>query len=127
MKVFDSKSSADFISQFYGDDIAVFESFFLLLLNNQHQTVGYAKISQGGITSTEVDVRIVAKYVVDSLATAVILCHNHPGGTNKPSIFDISLTQKVKSALELFDVTVLDHIILVPEGEYYSFADEGEI
>ena len=127
VKVFGSNSSADFIRQFYGDDIAVFESFFLLLLNNQHQTIGYAKISQGGITSTVVDVRIIAKYVVDSLATAVIICHNHPGGTNNPSDSDISITQKVKSALELFDVTVLDHIILMPNGEYYSFADNRGI
>lgn len=123
IKINNSKTSADFIKEFYQGDIEIYESFFLLLLNNQNQTIGYAKISQGGITSTVVDVRIIAKYVVDSLATAVILAHNHPSGNLKPSQQDIDITNKIKSALKLFDTIVLDHLILTADS-YYSFADE---
>jgi len=121
------KSSDDshrFIKQFYGDDLEVYESFFILLLNRKNATTGYAKISQGGIAGTLVDVKIVAKYAVDSLASAVILAHNHPSGNLNPSGADIELTKKIKSALCLLDITVLDHIILTKDS-YYSFADEG--
>jgi DNA repair protein RadC len=125
-KIISSSTSTEFIRQFYSDDIEIYESFFLLLLNNQNQTLGYAKISQGGITGTVVDVRIVAKYVVDSLATGIILAHNHPSGNLKPSQQDIDITKKIKEAMKLFDVTVLDHIILTVDN-FYSFADNGTI
>jgi DNA repair protein RadC len=125
-KIQSSSEAASFINQFYGDDLTIFESFFLLLLNQQNQTIGYAKISQGGITGTIVDVRIVAKYVVDSLATGIILAHNHPSGQLKPSEADIRITKKIKNAMELFDVSVFDHIILT-EDSYYSFADNNAL
>lgn len=125
-KITGSKAAADFIRQFYGDDIEVFESVFILLLNIASNTIAYAKISQGGISGTVVDVRIVAKYAVESLATSIILAHNHPSGQLKPSSQDINITKKVKNALELLDIKVLDHIILTAEG-YYSLADNGEV
>jgi DNA repair protein RadC len=124
MKIKDANDSAEFIKQFYQGDIEIYESFFLLLLNNNNQTIGYAKISQGGITSTVVDVKIIAKYVVDSLATGIILAHNHPSGNLNPSSADISITSKVKEAMKLFDVAVLDHIILTADS-FYSFANNG--
>lgn len=117
-----SNQSSDFIRQFYQGDIEIYESFFILLLNANNQTIGYAKISQGGITGTVVDVRIIAKYAVDSLATAIILAHNHPSGNVNPSQADIEITRKAKEALSLFDVKVLDHVILTFDN-YYSFAD----
>ena len=125
-KIVSSTSSVEFIRQFYLDDIEIYESFFLLLLNNQNQTLGYAKISQGGIVATVVDVRIVAKYVVDSLATGIILAHNHPSGNLNPSKQDMDITKKIKEAMKLFDVSVLDHIILTSDN-YYSFADNGNL
>lgn len=125
-KITDASTAHEFIRQFYQGDIEIYESFFLLLLNQQNITIGYAKISQGGITSTVVDVRIVAKYVVDSLATGVILAHNHPSGGLKPSEADIEITRKIKNALNFFDVSVLDHIILTSEG-FYSFANDGTL
>jgi DNA repair protein RadC len=124
MKIKDANDSAEFIKQFYQGDIEIYESFFLLLLNNNNQTIGYAKISQGGVTSTVVDVKIIAKYVVDSLATGIILAHNHPSGNLNPSTADINITSKVKEAMKLFDVTVLDHIILTADS-FYSFANNG--
>ena len=119
-----SKDAADFIRQFYSDDIGIFESFFLLLLDQSNTTTGYAKISQGGIAGTVVDPRIVAKYAIESLSPSVVLCHNHPSGNLKPSDSDIAITNKIKAGLQLFDITVLDHIILT-EDSYTSFADEG--
>jgi len=122
MKIQDVNDSAEFIKQFYQGDIEIYESFFLLLLNNANQTIGYAKISQGGVTSTVVDVKIIAKYVVDSLATGIILAHNHPSGNLNPSSADINITAKIKEAIKLFDVTVLDHIILTADS-FYSFSN----
>ena len=119
-----SRDAADFIRQFYSDDIGIFESFFLLLLDQSNTTTGYAKISQGGIAGTVVDPRIVAKYAIESLSPSVVLCHNHPSGNLKPSDSDIAITNKIKAGLQLFDITVLDHIILT-EDSYTSFADEG--
>ena len=121
-----SKDAADFIRQFYSDDIGIFESFFLLLLDQSNTTTGYAKISQGGIAGTVVDPRIVAKYAIESLSPSVVLCHNHPSGNLKPSDADIAITNKIKAGLQLFDITVLDHIILT-EDSYTSFADEGKL
>ena len=119
-----SDESADFIRNFYGDDLEIYESMFILMLNKKNDTIGYAKISQGGICGTVVDVRLVAKYAVDSLATSVILAHNHPSGNTKPSEQDKAITSKIKNALELLDITLLDHIILTIDN-YYSFADNG--
>jgi DNA repair protein RadC len=124
VKVNTSKISYDFIKKFYSGDIEVYESFFILLLNRANKTVGYAKISQGGVVGTYVDIKIIAKYAVDSLASSVILAHNHPGGNTAPSEQDKSITQRIKKALALLDVQVFDHIILT-EDSYYSFADEG--
>lgn len=123
-KIKSSKDAADFIRQFYSDDIEIFESFFLLLLNRANTTIGYAKISQGGTVGTVVDVKLIAKYALDSLAQGVILAHNHPSGMLVPSEQDKATTEKVKKALSLLDVSVLDHVILSSEG-YYSFLDNG--
>jgi DNA repair protein RadC len=124
VKITSSKNSSDFIRKFYGDDLEIFESFFILLLNTANKTIGYAKISQGGIVGTVVDPRLVAKYAVESLSTNVILAHNHPSGRLFPSEADQRMTNKIKSGLELFDINVVDHIILSADG-YYSFSDEG--
>lgn len=118
--------SANFIRQFYGDDVEIFESFFILLLNRANNTTGYAKISQGGTAGTVVDIKIIAKYAVESLAHGVILAHNHPSGSTMPSSQDIALTEKTKKALSFLDIDVLDHVILTKDS-FYSFAQEGKI
>lgn len=123
-KITGSETAANYIRNFYSDDIGIYESFFILLLNNNSQTIGYAKISQGGIVGTIVDVKIIAKYVVDSLATGIILAHNHPSGTLLPSQADKDITKKVTEVLKYFDCKVLDHIIMT-EDSYFSFADSG--
>jgi DNA repair protein RadC len=116
VKITKDEDAINVIRQFYGDDIEIFESCFILLLNNSNITIGYAKISQGGITGTVVDTRLIAKYAIESLATGVILCHNHPSGSLKPSEADISTTKKVKDGLKIFDIVLLDHIILTKDS-----------
>lgn len=111
---------------FFGSDIGVFESFMVLMIDRANNTVGYAKISQGGIVGTVVDVKIIAKYCLDSLCSAVVLFHNHPSGNLKPSETDKIITKRIQEALKLIDVVVLDHIILT-EASFYSFADNGFI
>lgn len=126
VKMKESEDVEKYIRQFYSDDIEIYESFFLLLLNIANETIGYAKISQGGITGTVVDIKILLKYVVDSLASGVVICHNHPSGNLRPSVEDISLTKSIKEALKLLDSKLIDHIILTSEN-YYSFSDNGLI
>lgn len=109
---------------FKADEITIFETMVILCLDRANQTIGWAKISQGGVAGTVVSPQIVAKYAIDLLASNVILCHNHPSGTLKPSNADIQITKKIKEGLGLFDITLLDHIILT-ETSYLSMADEG--
>jgi DNA repair protein RadC len=126
VKITSSNDAHNVIRQYYSGDIEVYESFFILLVDRSNTTVGYAKISQGGIAGTVVDVKIVAKYCLDSLCSGVVLAHNHPSGNLKPSVQDEQITKKIIGALELIDVNVLDHLILTADS-YYSFKDEGNI
>lgn len=126
VKITSSKDAYQVIKQFYHEDVEIYESFFILLLNRANETIGYAKISQGGVTGTVVDVKIIAKYCIDTLANSVILAHNHPSGNLLPSDADNKITCKVKKALEYIETVVLDHLILT-KNDYYSFADNGII
>jgi DNA repair protein RadC len=126
VKISKSEDAADFIRQFYSDDIEIYESFFILLMNRANKVTGYAKISQGGVCGTIVDKKILLKYVIDSLASGVIIAHNHPSGTLSPSDADIKITKELKELCKLVDSTLLDHIILTVES-FYSFADNGNL
>ena len=88
VKIKSSIDSCEFARKFYHEDILIYESSFIILLNSANNVMGYAKISQGGVCNTQVDIRLVAKYAIDSLATSVIFVHNHPSGNAKPSIED---------------------------------------
>ena len=101
------------------------EIFKIILLNNSNKVKGIYVVSSGGITGTLVDVRILFAVILKSLSTGVILAHNHPSGKLKPSEADKQLTSKIKRAAAFFDIKVLDHLIIVPNGEYYSFSDNG--
>jgi DNA repair protein RadC len=100
------------------------EVFGVIFLNRANRITHFEIISEGGITSTVADPRIIIKKALEENAVNIILSHNHPSGNLKPSEADIDLTQKIKQAAGLFDILVLDHIIVSDEG-YYSFADEG--
>ncbi len=107
--------------------IGLRESFKIVLLNNSNGVKGIFEISNGGITGTLVDLRILFAVVLKSLTVGIILTHNHPSGTLKASSMDIAITKKIKQAAGFFDIKLLDHIILAPDGSYYSFADDGII
>ncbi len=109
------------------DTIGLQESFKVVLLNNSNNVKGIYQISQGGITSTIVDLRILFAVVLKSLSVGIILVHNHPSGKLIPSEADKRLTEKIKKAADFFNIKVLDHLIIAPNGEYYSFTDNGLI
>ena len=100
------------------------EVFGVLFLNRSNRINHFQIISEGGITGTVADPRIILRKALEEEAVSLILCHNHPSGSLKPSVHDEQLTMKVKEAAKYFDMKVLDHLIISAEG-YYSFSDEG--
>lgn len=100
------------------------EVFAVVFLNRSNKINHYEIISEGGITGTVADPRIILKKALEHDAVSMVLCHNHPSGNLKPSRQDQELTNKIKEASTYFDIKVLDHIIVSEEG-YYSFADDG--
>lgn len=100
------------------------EVFGVLFLNQANKINHFEIVSKGGITATVADPKIILKKALEANAVSIILCHNHPSGNTRPSQADEELTQKIQAAAKLFDIKVLDHII-VSESGYYSFADEG--
>lgn len=100
------------------------EEFWVLMLNRANRVIRKVQISQGGVNGTVADPKIIFKAALESLASAIILAHNHPSGNLSPSQADIELTKKVKEAGKTLEITVLDHIIVAGQN-YYSFADEG--
>lgn len=127
VKIISSIDAANYAKQFYSDDISVYESAFIILLNQACKVIGWAKIAQGGLAATIVDIRIVAKYAIDSLAARVVFVHNHPSGNLRASMPDDTLTRRLKEGLALLDVNLMDSIILSPDGGYFSYADEGRL
>ena len=102
------------------------EEFWVLLLNRANRVIDTIKVSQGGTSATVVDVKLVMRSALQQLASAVILCHNHPSNNLNPSQADDKVTEKIKSAAALFDISVLDHIIVGEDG-YFSYVDEGRL
>ena len=102
------------------------ENFLTLSLNRSNHVIKVDHISQGGVTGTIADPKLIFKNALLNNATGIILCHNHPSGDTKPSNADIDLTRKLCAAGKLLDVNVLDHLIIGLEN-YYSFSDNGKI
>jgi DNA repair protein RadC len=100
------------------------EEFWVLLLNRSNKVIEKQKISQGGITGTVTDIRMILKIALDNLATSLILCHNHPSGNLQPSEADLSITRRIKESAALMDISVLDHLIIAGKS-YFSLADEN--
>lgn len=102
------------------------EEFWILYLNNSNKIIHKSQLSKGGITGTMVDVRLVFKAALEMGAVGMVLAHNHPSGTIKPSMADKQITAKLKNAAQALDIKILDHII-VAQDRYFSFSDEGII
>ncbi|MDN3724324.1 DNA repair protein RadC [Aequorivita sp. SDUM287046] len=121
-KITSSNSVFEFVQPIIGE--LPHEEFWILYLNNSNKIIKSAQLSKGGITGTVVDVRLAFKDALQLGAVGIILAHNHPSGTLKPSQADIQLTKKLKIAGESLDIKVLDHLIIT-EKAYFSFADEN--
>lgn len=115
-----------FREHFDADEMDYRESFFALYLNQANSVLGIKKISECGISSTLVDVRIVMQAGLLCNATAMIVAHNHPSGNLKPSECDIKITSQIKEAAKILNISLLDHVILTSDS-HLSFADEGLI
>lgn len=102
------------------------EECWILLLNQGNKIINRIKISSGGITETAVDVRCILREALVSRATAIVLCHNHPSGLPHPSQNDDRLTAQLQKAGSFMNIRLLDHVIIT-DGKYYSYADEGRI
>ncbi|CAM3253018.1 JAB domain-containing protein [Empedobacter stercoris] len=106
------------------DTIELQEEFKLLLLNQANQVLGIKSLFKGGVSNCSVDVRLIMSLVLKTNASGLIISHNHPSGNLKASESDKRITSKIKECCELFDVRLLDHIIMA-KNSYLSFADEG--
>jgi DNA repair protein RadC len=100
------------------------EEFWILLLNRSNRLIEVLRTSQGGISGTVTDIRMILKNAILHSASSMVLCHNHPSGNLKPSKADMEITKKMTEASKLMDIKVLDHIIMA-DRNYFSFADEG--
>jgi DNA repair protein RadC len=94
-------------------------------LTRSNKVLGIASISEGGLSATVTDVRIILQYAIRANASGIIICYNHPSGNLQPSESDLVIIWKVKDSAKLMDIQLLDHLIIIPEGRYYSMADEG--
>ncbi|MBO2546111.1 JAB domain-containing protein [Salegentibacter sp. BDJ18] len=123
-KINSSQCAYSIAKQAAADHIEHYECFYIMMLNNANQVLGVSKLSQGGITGTLVDIRLIFQHLLKANATSLILFHNHPSGTLRPSEPDKKLTAKIKDACAFFDIKLLDHLIITEES-YFSFADDG--
>lgn len=121
-KISGSKDVFEFFQPVLAD--LPYEEFWILLLNRSNKIIEKFKISQGGISGTVIDVRMILKNAIEKLASSIILCHNHPSGNLQPSEADKKITTKLKDAANIMDMQVLDHLIIT-DSSFYSFADEG--
>ena len=118
-----SSNDAFLYMQAFLEDLS-YEEFWVIYMNRSNRIIDQLKISQGGISGTVIDVRLILKHGIEKLASTLIICHNHPSGNLQPSKSDIQITTKLKEAAKFHDIDVLDHLIL-GDNSYYSFADEG--
>lgn len=102
------------------------EEFWFLMLNRNNLVIDKAMVSQGGLSGTIIDVRIILKTALEKLASSIVLCHNHPSGNLTPSEADKEITKKIREAGKYMDIPVIDHLIIANDA-YFSFADEGLI
>ncbi len=102
------------------------EEFWVAFLNRSNRVIDRLKVSQGGVSETVVDIKLILKESVIRLASSIVLCHNHPSGSAEPSWQDDGITRRIKDSCRMLDIAVLDHLVLC-DGKYYSYADEGRV
>lgn len=124
-KIYSSEDAYKYLLPTYKEGTICYKEYFkVLFLNQSNQILGYTLISEGGLTETTADVRLIFQAALLTNSVALILAHNHPSGNLKPSPEDIRLTKQIREASNFMRIKILDHII-ISDTEYYSFADEG--
>ena len=123
-KITGSKDAARYIRPIIGD--LPHEEFWAIFLNRQNKIIDKQRLSQGGLTGTVIDVRLVLKMALEKHATSLIFAHNHPSGNLDPSDADKKITRQLKESGKIMDIPLIDHLIIT-QGGYYSFADEGTL
>ena len=122
-----SQDAYEILRPFYLDgQIELCERFFVAYLNKANEVLGVIELSKGGVAGTVVDMKILMATALKSLSSALVISHNHPSGTMSASRADMTMTQKIKEAAQLLDITLLDHLIITKES-YYSMADDSII
>ena len=119
-----SDNAAKAFRTLYDHDILVYESFYAIYMDQKNKIIGFRRISQGSSSATIVDVKMIVKTALDVGAQSVIVAHNHPSGNTKPSSADIKISNKISKALDLFDIRMLDSLIIT-KNDYLSMNDEG--
>ena len=126
-KISNSQGAYEILTNLFPENTMDYrETFIVLYLNRANQVLGYSVISQGGTSNTTVDIKMVIQTALLANASCIMLAHNHPSGNLHPSSDDNRITNRIIEAARLFDITVLDHIIITNES-YYSFTDNGNI
>ena len=126
-KISNSQGAYEILTNLFPENTMDYrETFIVLYLNRANQVLGYSVISQGGTSNTTVDIKMVIQTALLANASCIMLAHNHPSGNLRPSSDDNRITNRIIEAARLFDITVLDHIIITNES-YYSFRDNGNI
>lgn len=124
-KIQSSQNAADYFRAIFDEStLEIREESLVIYMNNASNTVGWFRVSVGGLCSTVVDVRLILKQALQCNAVAMILAHNHPSGVLKASQQDIAITNKLKQAAALFDINLIDHIILTADT-HYSLMENG--
>ncbi len=121
-----SHASEQLFRKIWSTKIEHVEEMYIVLLNTANKSLGYSKVSTGGVSGTLVDIKIIFQTALMGNASAFIIAHNHPSGNLKPSRADINLTKKIQAAGDIMEIKLLDHLILTKEG-FMSMADEGII
>ena len=126
MKILSSQTSYSYLKPFYSECMEHHEESYVMFLNRANKALGVSLISKGGMAETVMDVKIILQTALKVHASGIILSHNHPSGNIHPSQEDQVLTQRIFNAAKSIDIKLIDHVI-VCDGKYYSFADEGLI
>ncbi len=124
VKITSSGDAHEVLKNIWSDEIEIREEMVVLMLNRSNHVLGFHLLSAGGITGTVADIRLIFSTALNSLATQIILAHNHPSGATVPSEADRSITGKIKKAGDILEIRLIDHLIVTKDA-YYSFADEG--
>lgn len=120
------ESAAKVMRPLFGSSLNLREELYMIALNRANNVAGWYRLAQGGIAMCAVDIRLLAAVALKCLASAVIIAHNHPSGNANPSKEDITIAGKIKSALKLLDIELLDSMVITRDS-FYSMASEGDL